>query len=176
MFENLIDERSAFLRDLYRYPLAEQDGNAAAKKVVALLLLLHLHDQRRADEGVEVEVLVKNRSSQTNRRINRVLEKNILVVWRGDGIEDVKQRLNKQILEVNGKIQEELLCTGPDRELKVVSFHVFAPLPLIWFFFPLAQVAGLVDKITGDRGLHHFSDKILLQQLLLDKLSGFGFL
>jgi hypothetical protein len=74
MLEYLINQGSVFCRDFDCDPLTEKDGNTTAQNVESGLLLLHLHNDCVGQEGIKVEVLLQDCSSQSYRCVYRVLE------------------------------------------------------------------------------------------------------
>lgn len=109
-------------------------------------MFLNLLNKCRPDEGIEVKIVVENRSCQANGRVNRVLEENVLVFWGSDGVEDLEEWLY-EMLEIDGQVEEKPFCAGSYRIFDVITFHVFSSLPLIWFFLPLPEVAGTEHEV-----------------------------
>ena len=78
MLENLVDERS--VEPLFdRQPLAKQDGCSATENLIPLLLDLDLLDERGFQKMTKIKfrIAVKDRCSQANRSVDRILEVDI---------------------------------------------------------------------------------------------------
>lgn len=62
-------------------------------------------------------------------------------------MKDSQERLDKYILEINGKVQEQFLAARTNTELVALAVVVAFPLPLLGVFLPLTKVIFLETTV-----------------------------